>query len=377
MRRPALRAALGLLALGSLAAALHAQPAAGPTQVALGDGFGCGLAADGTVRCWGECGDGQCGSPGGDARTPRPVPGLSAVRAIDAGYGFACALGEDGQVRCWGDNGYGQLGVEGVEERAEPEPVPGVEGATAIALGSFHACALVEGGEVRCWGSNRYANLGVPQPERVRAEARPVPRLRATAIWSGKYHSCARDRRGPLVCWGSSDHGQVGTRRRVRRAGLTRVRGTGSVEQVSLGGSQSCVLGAEGELRCWGQNLFNVGEGSVSMHPRPVVDPRAAGAEGLSVYGENHCIVRGGQVLCWGVNRTHFLHVPTDEMGEVVLEPSAVPGLRDATAVELGASAVCARRASGQWVCWGRNRHGAVGVGSADPMVSAPTPLPW
>ena len=84
-----------------------------------------------------------------------------------------------------------------------------------------------------------------------------------------------------------------------------------------------------------------------------------------------------GQVYCWGVNRMHHLHVPTDEAGQVVVHPSAMPGLTDATQVVIGWFAQCAQRQSGGWVCWGRNANGAVGVGSRDRMVTRPTPLPW
>jgi len=352
----------------------------GPAAVSLGSDFGCGLADDGTVRCWGRNGDGQCGGEGDVVPTPRRVEGVDNAAAIDTGYGFACALRTDGSVWCWGDNGHGQLGVGGVEERRVPAEVPGLEDVREIALGGFFGCALQGDGVVKCWGSDDSGNLGSGEEGEDRAEPRPVPRIgRATRLWAGRSHACVRERRGRVRCWGASSHGQAGTRRRVRAARATIVRGLGVNDELVLADSFSCAL-RDGAVRCWGQNLFNVGDGAISYHRRPVRDARLSGVRALGATKEELCAVVGGEVRCWGVNRRQQLHVPTDEAGELVLAPSAVPGVSDATDVEMGYFTQCLRRASGAWACWGWNRGArisAVGVGSSETHVSTPTRLPW
>lgn len=368
-----MRLALALASLTALASTASAQE-----SVSLGSRFGCGLTEEGTVKCWGRNSDGQCGSEGDDARTPRLVPGLDEVTQVAVGFGFACALREEGTVWCWGDNGWLQLGVEGVEERAEPAPVPGLSGIAEIGIGGFHGCARKENGQVLCWGNNSHGELGAPERVEKRAAARPVPRVRrAEHLWVGQYNACVADRRGRVRCWGDSSYVQSGTRRRNRRAPPTRLRFRGDVEELSMASNHACLRTESGEMHCWGSNVYGAHGGTEPIYAEPQRIEELSNVSAMSTRSENLCAVSEGRVLCWGVNRQHHLFVPTDEMGQVVIHPSAVPGLSDATDVAVGWSAQCARRESGQWVCWGRNADGAVGVGSSEAMVPTPTPLPW
>lgn len=365
-----------LLALVSLS--LSSGVAAAQESVSLGSRFGCGLTAEGTVKCWGRCDDGQCGSEGGNARMPRPVPGLDQVTQLEVGFGFACALRANGTVWCWGDNGWLQLGVEDVEERTAPAPVPGLTEVAQIGLGGFHGCARKRDGQVLCWGGNSHGELGAPASVEKRAAPRVVPRVgRVAELWVGQYNACAADRRGRVRCWGDSSYVQSGTRRRNRRAPPTRLRGTGEIASMSLASTHGCVVTRQGELRCWGSNLYGAEGGVEPIYSTPQRIEEIANVSAFSTRSENMCAVSEGRVYCWGVNRQHHLFVPTEEAGQVVVHPSAVPGLSDATEVAVGWSAQCARRRAGGWVCWGRNADGAVGVGSREAMVSTPTPLPW
>ncbi|MBW2462262.1 MAG: hypothetical protein JRH11_11505 [Deltaproteobacteria bacterium] len=353
----------------------------GPHQVALGSSFGCGLDADGTVRCWGRNNKGQ----GGDASletlpTPRRVNGLDGVTRVAAGHSHACALRVGGQVWCWGNNRYGQLGVPGIAHRAAPAAVPGLEDMRELGAGGFFNCALRGDGAVLCWGRNGSGNLGGGEAGEDRAAPGPVPGVRADRLWVGRRHACVRDARGRVRCWGSSDFAQAGTRRRVQAAPLTTVRGLGPNDDLVLSASFSGAISPGGEVRFWGQNLYSVGTGSIEFHPRPVRDRRLSNVSALSAVDKDLCAVVDGRVLCWGPNRRHQLHVPTDEDGEVVLAPTAVPGVTDATDVVAGYFTQCLRRRDGSWACWGWNRgtrHSAVGVGSSESQIATPTRLPW
>ena len=382
----ALLAGAGFLGTSLAAAQAPAEPApqtnAGPVAVSLGAHFGCGLDASGEVRCWGTNGDGQTGGPGEMVPTPRAVAGLSEVSAIDVGYGHACALRRDRTVWCWGDNGYGQLGVEGTESRTEPAPVPGLDEVEEIALGGFFSCARREGGEVLCWGSDRSGIFGGGSAGTQSASPQAVRGIRgATRLWAGRSFACARTARGRVQCWGGSSHGEAGTRRRVRQARATALRGARADDELTLADGYGCARSAAGELRCWGQNLLTVGgNGDAAFYPQLVPESRLADVRAFAAIKEEACAVVGGEVRCWGVNRRQQLHVPTPEMGQVVLTPTAVPGVHDATDVAMGYFAQCLRRESGEWACWGWNRgrrYGAVGVGSNADHVETPTRLPW
>lgn len=361
---------------GSTACTNPTNPDAGPVSVALGADFGCGLASNGRVRCWGRSDDGQCGVVAGSVATPREVSGLVGVAAIEVGHSHACALREGGEVWCWGDGGYGQLGVE-IEARATPARVEGLTDVRQIVVGSFHNCALQGDGAVLCWGSNHAGNLGDGREREHRATPARVPGVRATELWSGGSFTCAREARR-VRCWGLSEHGQAGTRRRVRTARPTVLAGVSARDALVLADGFGCAL-ANGSLRCWGLNLFNV-NGAIDMHPRPVAVPSWRGVQQLSARTEDLCGVREGRVWCQGVNRRDHLRVPTTEAGNVVSDPSEVRGVNDAVEVVTGWFTQCVRHRDGAWSCWGWNRGarvGAVGVGSTEDRVVTPTRLPW
>jgi alpha-tubulin suppressor-like RCC1 family protein len=90
-------------------------------QLALGADFGCGLAATGSVLCWGgqvngELGDGKIDRWRVD---PEPVHGVTNAVEIAAAYDHACARTSDGVVYCWGANDRGQLGDGTLVNRSE------------------------------------------------------------------------------------------------------------------------------------------------------------------------------------------------------------------------------------------------------------------
>lgn len=234
---------------------------------------------------------------------------------------------------------------------------------------------------MRCWGSDNAGILGSGREGTRVNTPSPVRGVRgASRLWAGRSFACARVRRGRVMCWGDSSHGQAGTRRRVREARATRLR-VGADDELVLADGFGCARSPEGELSCWGQNLLTVGgDGGPALHARPVRESRLEELSAFAAIKEEACAVSGGQVLCWGVNRRQQLHVPTPEMGGVVLVPTPVPGVSDATDVAMGYFTQCYRRSSGEWACWGWNRGGryqAVGVGSNAAHVETPTRLPW
>ena len=68
-----------------------------------------------------------------------------------------------------------------------------------------------------------------------------------------------------------------------------------------------------------------------------------------------------GAVVCWGANRAGALG---DGSATARPSPVAVLGLTDAVGLSLGEAFTCARRASGAVVCWGDNELGQLGDGS-------------
>ncbi len=97
-------------------------------QLVAGNAHTCARFSSGRVRCWGWAGHGQLGYGDtediGDDEVPAaagdvPVGGL--VRQIAAGANHTCALLNTGSVRCWGNGGDGRLGYGNTETIGDDE----------------------------------------------------------------------------------------------------------------------------------------------------------------------------------------------------------------------------------------------------------------
>jgi len=183
----------------------------GVTQVAVGGSYACALTTGGAVKCWGANGVGELGNPSMtsfNVTVPTDVSGLSSgVTAIGVGLQHACALITGGTVKCWGQNGDGRLGDGTTTARSTPVSVLNLTGATRLSLGQVHSCVIVGGG-AKCWGSNSMGQLGDSstndqhQPVAVTGLSTDV-----TSISAGGYHSCAALATGEARCWGMNNNG--------------------------------------------------------------------------------------------------------------------------------------------------------------------------
>jgi alpha-tubulin suppressor-like RCC1 family protein len=187
------------------------------------------LTENGSVYCWGwgsSCGgaptDGTVlGTDDFRTYTPRPVPAVSAIKALGQGS-VPCAVGADGRAQCWGRNDLGQLG-RGTSGTAlvGAGPVSNLDAVVQIASGSGHACAVKEDGSLYCWGANNSGQLGatcgptlpcqtnastntsfVPNASKVDLEG--VLEVRPAGAFT-----CARTA-SRVYCWGDNAKGQLG-----------------------------------------------------------------------------------------------------------------------------------------------------------------------
>jgi alpha-tubulin suppressor-like RCC1 family protein len=92
----------------------------------------------------------------------------------------------------------------------------------------------------------------------------------------------------------------------------------------------------------------------------------------LAVGDLHACALLGtGAVWCWG--RNEFGAVGDNTMGPSTVQVNAVPALeiKDAVGIALGGAHSCARRQTGQVLCWGVNNFGQLGDAS---VALRPTP---
>jgi len=148
-------------------------------QVSAGTVHTCVVLDDGTLECFGRNSQGQLGydSTTSIGTTASSMTSLGAVNVgtdrtvvqVACGGVHTCALLDNGSVKCWGQNGNGQLGTgnttllgDGPGEMAMLQPVNLGAGRTAkwVAAGNGHSCVILDDDSVVCWGSNFAGQLG-------------------------------------------------------------------------------------------------------------------------------------------------------------------------------------------------------------------------
>lgn len=390
--------------------------------LALGGSHSCALLEGGEVRCWGGDESGQLGDGGNAARraTAAPVSGLDAPAvSLAAGYSHTCAALANGTVRCWGENGEGQLGDGTREDRSQPVAVlglpaggiralaagvtsscaiagagaalhcwgaqypllgfgedsptarayPGLEaGLVALGAGDYHYCALTSGGQLKCFGENIFGQFGngeIGAGSDVETAAGLLDGV--TQVDAGRQHTCARARDGALQCWGDNRFGQLAQDITSERLVPTQVSGLDSgVLAVGVGAYHACALGMNGQVKCWGvntaQQLGNGGSG-LSRVPVDVVD-LGPGVRALAVGGNSACAITAERrVKCWGANFSNQLGIggPPDTS-----TPRPVLGLGevDVLSIGVGREHACALMSGGLVKCWGDNAYGQLGDGT-------------
>lgn len=372
-------------------------------------GHTCAITKDGAVKCWGYNASGQLGSgrPAGTSGIPVSVAGPpQSVIAIDAGSGHTCVLTSANSVQCWGDNSSGQLGDGTKAGRNMPVSVLGLEPVTtgisggssescfvggtgsvkctsqggqavevsglfsnvvAISTGMWHRCALSSSGGVQCWGLNGYGQLGDGTTTDRNAPVDVIGMAtEVAAIAAGSTHTCALMNSGNVRCWGENTSGQLGDGSNVHRPTPVEVGGlAGGAIAVATGSYHTCALMNTGGLKCWGYNTKGqLGDGTTISRSLPVdVSGLISGTSAVAAGYLHSCAVVGSGVLCWGDNTDGQLGDGTTTRRTNPVH--AVDLASGWTGVALGNWHTCALSASGAVKCWGNNRAGQLGNGTA------------
>jgi alpha-tubulin suppressor-like RCC1 family protein len=375
MSRPSILAVTALAVLPACGSAVEAPPAPpvpeGPpvaVHIAAGYGDACAVLTDHTTVCWG----------GRWADTAQRVPALADAATVVTENVTCMVAG--GRVACVGDPRDIGLGTTAAPPEDRPSFIPGLTGVVDITAAQATTCARTAGGAVACWGVNDIGEVGdgaspASEPWAL-SPVQAVGVTTATAIAAGDRHFCALAGDGSVLCWGANGSGQLGDGTTVDRNVPT---ASGADRAIGLyaGGDTTCALntsrsalGVDPWFTCWGDlsSLPHGLLGNPDLWPdqssTPVEIHALQGATQLAIGPQLVCALRAeGTVHCWGRNWNGELGTGTTSSADRG-DHGDVVGLVDAVQIAAGTSFACARRRSGEVVCWGLNQAGTLGDGT-------------
>lgn len=354
-------------------------------EVGARDAGACARRRSGGVVCWGTNQFGQLGTGDFDVRsTPTPVVGIVDAIELDVANpldGHACARTRDRRVWCWGNNEHGELSNGTLESSPSPTLVRDAEGrpvenVDSVVVGARFTCWL-RAGIVECAGRPVGDLDGEARTHPVAIEGLPT---NVRTLVGGDLSACVTTEEGASFCWGNTRAGQTATglRSLVRRvAPPGRALVLDGADEVALGTILGCMRRGDA-LMCWGENRLRDPLGNGGSALASVVEGFEDGARGHSgrcgsdVTGAYWCWGRTGEVGGHGgtsvpyrlpafdgsvASSTDLQTCAIDAEGRIrcqsMMDPMLefeVPGVVDA--VEVHATASCARIEDGSVVCW-------------------------
>ncbi|WP_243836907.1 RCC1 domain-containing protein [Paenarthrobacter nitroguajacolicus] len=335
-----------------------------------GGGWGHALAlrADGTV--WGF---GRSEIYGGEdyGPFPRPIVGLSDIKAVAAGGSVGYALKNDGTVWAWGSNDVGQLGNGRVEYEYGnvPSKIPGLSDVVAVAAGHASAYALKSDGTVWAWGDNTSGQLGEGSLTSRSTPTRALALANVKAIAGGSARNgYALLHDGTVWSWGDNEFGQLGDGTTAWRSVPSEVPGLSDVTSISAGYWTAYAVKADGTAWGYGANThgqMGLGFATQDRVLLPVQIPELSNVQSMAAgQFSAYALLSDGTGRAWG-------EASWGQLGDGVPRvswswPVAVSGLSDLVAISGRPDSAYALRADGTLWSWGRNSGGQLGDGTYD-----------
>jgi alpha-tubulin suppressor-like RCC1 family protein len=379
-------------------------------DVAAGNSHACARLGDGRVACWGSNNHCQLADAAKGFKTqpvflslPEPALAVALGRPDADGDGaHTVVLLAQAGILCAGSNDDGQCGNTAKSDVCSFLPATGVPGeVAAIAAGGAHTCAIVKpNGVLYCWGANNAGQLGDggTTPHNTATKVAGIPAVSSVAL--GATFSSALDTVGTPWIWGNGSYGQIGNGSNTTAVKLpTNPTALTKVSMLRAGGDFAMAVDAT-NVKAWGANYFLelgiandksdkktptpnalAGVAEIALGASDTVCTNYDDSQGKCLQhsspGGHGCavIAATGALQCWGRNDSGQLGLG---LTGNALPPTFVPKLSGKVVqVALGTNFGCARLESGALRCWGANKYGQTGTGSATEKVPVPTAVSW
>ena len=383
------------------------------------------VAASSAAYCWGG---NEAGQLGNNSTTQSLVPVAvntsgamsGSVTDVSLGNGNGCAIAAGITPYCWGNNATGQLGNNSTTQSLVPVAVTDNLGfgSTSVSFGGTPATSVtyLSPTQIRAIAPAKSAGtvtVSITNPDGQSsnltsaftytspyaaptlssispnsgtvsggtsvtlsgtnlAETAKFTQISSTAASGGgstdNQHSCGITADGRAYCWGVNTSGQLGNG--TTTASSTPVPVTGLLSskiavQVATGGDTSCALTADNLIYCWGKNgSAQFGNGTWSDSSTPVATTMSGALSGktitqITVGGDWACaLASDGSAYCWGGNWNGRLGTggTTDSS-----TPATVGGGLSFISINAMASNTCGITTTYKVYCWGSNDTGQIG----------------
>ncbi|AKU99479.1 regulator of chromosome condensation, RCC1 [Labilithrix luteola] len=217
---------------------------------------------------------------------------------------------------------------------------------TKLVAGPNHYCATASDGTVRCWGKPSAIGSFATGASGGDPGATPVVLTgiqNVLDIGASSLRTCIVTADGAVSCFGSESPAP------------TPVAGVEGATRLAVGEDRSCAVLADGRLTCWGDSAATgKGSGVVSLGSEG-----AAGATMASTAA--FAIGSAGTLYSWGSD-PYMLGRESSLAADWT--PLPVQGIGTVLQVAASDQHACALTADGHMYCWGRDDHGALGLGA-------------
>jgi len=369
------------LLLLALAAGACGQETTAPNglvfaQVSAGDYHTCAIATGGTMYCWGRNDEGQLGIGASDSAVhplPLPVLGGQHYVSVTTGGSFTCGVSTSGGTWCWGLSALGALGSSLAGETcaggqscvATPSLVTGGLRFASVGAGATFVCAVSNANLAYCWGYDDQGQLGNGTTS-VTGQDAPAPisgQWQFVSVAGGNGHACALTTGYTAMCWGANERGQLGIQSWITQTTATAVAGGLTFSQITAGTYHTCAITPLGVAYCWGHNHYGRLGNGLSDNQNQWAPQAVVGGltfTGVSAGGTHTCGVAGGAAYCWGNDRYGQLG---DGTADTLVHPSPEPvvGGLAFRMVSAGIVHSCGVTTAGRLFCWGDNSYGELG----------------